>query len=147
MTCDASRQGADTTVNGGEPTDRSQAEEAYLHDLIELLLRHPAGLRRWSVMRAIRTRRENAGEELSLKFEDEVERVFRRRCADNAGKDGHGDKNRCDPDKALFYRPKEKAGEVWAVHADRVGQGARSREQKLSRHQTPVRVPAAAPPT
>jgi hypothetical protein len=83
-------------------------------DLIRVLHTQPAGLRRWSVMRAIRKNRETSNRPIPQKFEDEVERAFRKFCADadparNGGR---------PPETALFFKPKEKAGEVWAILAD-----------------------------
>ena len=71
-------------------------------------------------MRAIRSLRENRHVEISPRIEDEIERVFRKSCAGEPLPKGA--KGRCAPEDALFHRPKEKAGEVWAanVHLARV---------------------------
>ena len=84
-------------------------------ELIKVLAPHPGGLRRWSVMRGIRKDRESAVRDIPQKFEDDVERTFRRFCA-NAGDAKAGT---CAAKDAFFYRPKERAGEVWAIFPDR----------------------------
>lgn len=66
-------------------------------------------------MRAMRKTWKGTEQEISLKFEDEVERNFRYFSADGDcakyPERGHD---------AIFFRPSDKAGEVWAVHLDRV---------------------------
>ena len=94
--------------------DLSQTERANVLDLIHVLLPYPGGLRRWSIMRAIRLRREKERGEISPKLEDEIERAFRKFCAGEAP--SKGAKTRYTSEDALFLRPKEKAGEVWAVN-------------------------------
>ncbi len=89
-----------------------RSEQPILLELVNLLQRHPAGLRRWSVMRALRKDRESAGRDVPQKFEADVERIFRRFC------DG-ADSCQCAAGTALFFRPGEKAGEVWSVHPER----------------------------
>jgi hypothetical protein len=92
-----------------------RSELPYVVDLIAVLREHPAGLRRWSVMRAMRARRERTGASIPQKFEDEVERAFRRFSAN-----ADSIKNRsCSAETALFHKPEGKAGEVWAVFTDR----------------------------
>jgi hypothetical protein len=88
-----------------------RADRAILTELVKVLTPHPGGLRRWSVVRAIRKERENAARDIPQKFEDEIERTFRRFCADSQ----NGKTRTCAPQHELFYRPKDKAGEVWAV--------------------------------
>ena len=88
---------------------KRQTDPATLFDLVKVLEQHPSGLRRWSVMRAIRAERKRTNRKIPQRIEDEVERIFRSRCeafAQNA-------------ENALFYLPKEKAGEVWAVYPER----------------------------
>ena len=70
-------------------------------------------------MRAIRKDRERTGQDIPQNFEAEVERTFRRFCAD-ADKKHRGGAS----EDALFFRPSEKAGEVWAILPDRASRGA-----------------------
>jgi hypothetical protein len=93
---------------------RKRVDQSCLADLIAVLEANPRGLRRWSVMRAMRARAEKANREISPKFEDDVERVFRRFCEGDAVRAGM-----TDTSEELFFRPQETAGEVWAVHAER----------------------------
>jgi hypothetical protein len=90
---------------------RKRHDRTLLKDLIDVLEANPKGLRRWSVMRAMRARRERAGHEITLKFEDEVERLFREYCVSEPPRE-----NETRP----FFKPKEKAGEVWAVDSTRL---------------------------
>jgi hypothetical protein len=93
------------------PLDRTEHRLAL--EIIEVLAAHPKGLRRWSVMRAIRKNRDLASKDIPPKMEADVERVFRRLCAGD-------DARKCSAESALFFRPEEKAGEVWAAYPDRV---------------------------
>lgn len=77
-----------------------------VEELVAALTPHPGGLRRWSVMRAIRKSREAAAREIPLKLEADVERTFRQFCRNDGTRAS---------DTALFCRPAEKAGEVWAL--------------------------------
>ena len=96
-----------------EPTPQTAAlsrnERAILDELVEVLSAHPRGVRRWVVMRSIRASRTKRGRDIPHKFEDEVERTFRRHCS--TGTEPHP----AQPGGARFYRPKETAGEVWAI--------------------------------
>jgi hypothetical protein len=100
----------------GQDADNSartlRAEQPIVQELVNVLVRRPGGLRRWSVMRAIRNDRERASREVPQKFEADVERIFRRFCAG-------AEACLCVAGTELFYRPEEKAGEVWAVFPDR----------------------------
>jgi len=89
---------------------RRQVDDTWLAELIEVLTATPLGLRRWSVMRAMRKLAEKHNRDISPKFENDVERVFRFYCENESG---------ASPNDKLFFRPKEKAGDVWAVHADK----------------------------
>ena len=90
---------------------KDQTRKSCLEDLLELLRAHPAGLRRWTVMREMRPRRQKAGYEISLKFENEVELIFNRHCSNDPMRAQLGDGT-----PILFHRPKERSGEVWAAN-------------------------------
>jgi len=90
---------------------RALYDRALLLDLIAVLEESPGGKRRWSVMRAMRTRRARSGHEITPKFEDEIERLFREFCAAEPQR---------EDDTRPFVRPKDKAGEVWAVDGTRL---------------------------
>lgn len=96
-------------------THRRDADQSAIADLIAVLGAAPGGLRRWSVMRAMRARSEKRSREISPKFEDDVERIFRRYCAGDSVRAG----TMADPASELFYRPDDRAGEVWALNTAR----------------------------
>ena len=95
--------------------DRLRLDDSYMLDLIRVLLPHPNGVRRWSIMRAIRKSRESTGQPIPHKIEDAVQRVFLQRCVDSemCMKQGHPE------GAALFHWPLGKAGGLWAVHPER----------------------------
>jgi hypothetical protein len=101
-------------MRGQDASRRQNDHQSCLSDLIAVLRDHPGGLRRWSVMRAMRTRAAKAGREDSPKFEDDVERVFRRYCAGDVSRAGTN-----APTSELFFRPGDRPGEVWAVNIAR----------------------------
>ena len=90
---------------------RVRHDRTLLLDLVAVLEANPKGLRRWSVMRAMRARRAQSGHEITPKFEDEVERMFRDHCAAEPPREN---------DTRPFFKPKETAGEVWAVDPARL---------------------------
>ena len=83
-------------------------DTSIVEELVAVLAPHPGGLRRWSVMNAIRQRRRAAARDIPLKMEAEIERTFRHFCTRDVLR---------TPGAALFCRPGEKAGEVWALAA------------------------------
>jgi hypothetical protein len=91
----------------------SRTEALLLRNLIYILKPHVRGLRRWSVMRAMRESVQRQLGEVTPKFEHDVERVFRRYCA------GDATLRACTAQTAPFFRPRDTAGEVWALHHDR----------------------------
>ncbi len=82
-------------------------EAILLDELVAVLTPHPAGLRRWSVMNGVRKARRAASRDIPLKLESDVERIFRRFCANDGAR---------DPGTQRFRRPPETAGEVWALN-------------------------------
>lgn len=81
-----------------------QTDPTLIDELVAVLAPHPAGLRRWSVMNAIRKARQASGRDVPLKMEADIERAFR---------------SGCTPARtARFRRPSETAGEVWALNPD-----------------------------
>ncbi|MBA2588258.1 MAG: hypothetical protein H0U98_06485 [Alphaproteobacteria bacterium] len=92
--------------------DQRAPRPTIVEELVAALAPHPAGLRRWSVMRAIRKGREAVSRDIPLKLESDVERAFRQFCRPD-GMHVSG--------ATLFYRPAEKAGEVWALDTCHAG--------------------------
>lgn len=89
------------------------SSQRLLGGLIAVLKPHERGLRRWSVMRAMREHWKSHSREIPAKFEHDIERVFRRYCID------HTETLVCSRDTAPFFRPRATAGEVWAMYPDR----------------------------
>ena len=94
------------------PLPPAAQDNPLIAEIVAVLARHPGGLRRWSVMRAVRQAREAQGRDIPLKLEADLERAFRQFCLDETGT-----APRKLPDHlTIFRRPKDKAGEVWALH-------------------------------
>ncbi len=108
--------------------DRNAPRPTIVEELVAALAPHPGGLRRWSVMRAIRKSREAVAREIPLKLEADVERAFRQYCR-NDGMRASG--------TALFFRPAEKAGEVWALDARHAGADETPSDEIPSADETP----------
>jgi hypothetical protein len=92
------------SIEGGDAISRD--ERAIVDEIVEVLAAHPRGRGRWSVMRAIRASRARRGRDIPHKFEDEVERIFRRHCSGGSEPQSRA---------PLFHRPKDAAGDVWAI--------------------------------
>ena len=107
MTYDDYRRAAVTPVLPSAAQDNPLVGE-----LVAILARHPAGLRRWSVMRAVRQAREAKGRDIPLKLEADLERAFRQFCLDET----NASQRKLPEHLTIFRRPKDKAGEVWALH-------------------------------
>ena len=86
--------------------DRRASCPTIVEELVAALAPHPKGLRRWSVMRAIRKNREAVSRDIPLKLEVDIERAFRQFCRNDGMR---------APGATLFCRSTEKAGEVWAL--------------------------------
>ena len=97
--------------HGDMPGQGQDPHQPILRELIAALKPHPRGLRRWSVMRAIRVARHRGSRDIPLKFEADVESVFRKFSADAI--DAHA--RVCTVENAPFCRPHNTAGEVWAL--------------------------------
>jgi hypothetical protein len=95
---------------------RRKTHEPILGELIAVLRPHTEGLRKWSVMRAIRAGRRHSSQDIPQKFEEQIERTFRQFCADPS----EANARICTADTAPFYRRQGAAGEVWALLPGRV---------------------------
>jgi hypothetical protein len=93
------------------PVFQSAYGDDLLAELISVLKPHPKGLRRWSVMRTMRDNRKRLRREIPLKFELDVERLFQKHCVSDK------DMSQGDIEQIPFFRPRETAGEVWALRA------------------------------
>ncbi len=93
------------------PRRQKDFNDPILRELIAALKPHPRGLRRWSVIRAIRMDRNRRSRDIPLKFESDVESIFRKFSADAI--DAHA--RVCPVETAPFCRPHNTAGEVWAL--------------------------------
>jgi len=99
------------TANPAKP-GIGDADLFIVDELVTLLAAHPGGLRRWSVMQAIRRNRGRTARPVSLRFESEIERVFRSLCGEGT------ERSVQNGSSFLFYRPEGKAGEVWALRQE-----------------------------
>ena len=95
---------------------RREVHEPILSELMAVLRPHTEGLRKWSVMRAIRATRQRASQNIPQKFEEQIERTFRRFCADPS----EANTRICTTESAPFYRRQGTAGEVWALLPGRI---------------------------